>query len=281
MKRIPLWLKRLITSIAALLLFIYLSVILIPSSEIQSLASRAVTPYGLTISAESFGKAFPLGFHAGGVTLSGQSGRILQLDSLSVKLRLLPLLTGRLLISFDAGIKSGKILGEAEITRKGLLTLNCNKIRLEDIPFFPSVAGTEAKGELMVKGEIRGKGSTAKGELKIEASGLDLRGVKISGTALPDASYKTLQGMLKISGGRTTLESVTLQGDSLYVRLSGNLPAGSPPAATPLNLMLELMPKPEFLESQKFIFLLLTKYMVTPGHYQLPIRGTLASPALQ
>jgi type II secretion system protein N len=115
----------------------------------------------------------------------------------------------------------------------------------------------------------------------MEAKELDLRGVKISGTQLPDASYRTMQGMLRIAGGRTNLESVTLQGDGLYVRLSGDLPTGVSPAATPLNLKLELMPKPEFLESQKFIFLLLAKYTVTPGHYQLPIRGTLASPSLQ
>jgi hypothetical protein len=41
------------------------------------------------------------------------------------------------------------------------------------------------------------------------------------------------------------------------------------------------MPKPGFLESQKFVFLLLTKYLTTPGHYQIPVRGTLAKPVIQ
>jgi hypothetical protein len=41
------------------------------------------------------------------------------------------------------------------------------------------------------------------------------------------------------------------------------------------------MPKPEFLEGQKFVFLLLTKYLTTPGHYQIPVRGTLAKPVIQ
>jgi hypothetical protein len=41
-----------------------------------------------------------------------------------------------------------------------------------------------------------------------------------------------------------------------------------------------MMPKPAFLERQKFVFLLLTKYQSSPGAYSVPIHGTLAHPAL-
>jgi type II secretion system protein N len=281
MTRIPLWLKRVSASSAALLLFLYLTLILVPSAELQRLAARVIEPYGLTLTSTSFGKTFPLGIRANGLILSTQTGAVLSFDRITLKLKLLPLLIGKVILSCDAEIGKGIVEGEAEITGKGQLKLLCSKVRLDDIPFFSTVAGTQAKGELRIKGELQGKGSASKGYLQIEAKELDLRGVKISGTQLPDASYRTMQGMLRIAGGRTNLESVTLQGDGLYVRLSGDLPAGVSPAATPLNLKLELMPKPEFLESQKFIFLLLAKYTVTPGHYQLPIRGTLASPMLQ
>lgn len=281
MSRILLWFKRLGATAAAILLFLYLTVMLIPSSELQNLISRAVVPYGLTLSTTSFGKALPLGIRAKGATFSSQTGKILTFDRITLKLQILPLLAGRALITCDAVIGAGTLAAEAEITRKGTLILSGNRIRLEDIPFFSTVAEAQAKGELRIKGELKGKGATSRGEFQIEARELDLRGIRISGTPLPDASYRTMQGMLKIAGGRTSMESVTLQGDGLYVRLSGDLPAGGSPAATPLNLKLELMPKPEFLENQKFIFLLLTKYMDTPGHYQLPIRGTLASPSLQ
>lgn len=40
------------------------------------------------------------------------------------------------------------------------------------------------------------------------------------------------------------------------------------------------MPRPEFLEKQKYIFLLLLKYQTSPGHYQLPVRGTLGKPSV-
>jgi len=35
------------------------------------------------------------------------------------------------------------------------------------------------------------------------------------------------------------------------------------------------------MEKQKFVFLLLSKYLTSPGAYQIPIRGTLAKPAIQ
>jgi hypothetical protein len=41
-----------------------------------------------------------------------------------------------------------------------------------------------------------------------------------------------------------------------------------------------MMPKPAFLERQKFIFLLLMRYQSSPGAYSIPIRGTLAHPAI-
>jgi len=35
------------------------------------------------------------------------------------------------------------------------------------------------------------------------------------------------------------------------------------------------------MEKQKYVFLLLAKYLISPGAYQIPIRGTLAKPAFQ
>jgi hypothetical protein len=51
-------------------------------------------------------------------------------------------------------------------------------------------------------------------------------------------------------------------------------------ATAPLNLVLEIMPKPEFLESQKLVFMLLARFMVSPGVYLVPIRGTLLKPEI-
>ena len=261
--------------------FLILTFLLVPSSELQRLAARGLASQGLTLTAADFGKAFPIGISARKLTLAGEKGTLISFDRLSVRLRLLPLLAGRVVIAGKGNIGAGTLHGELELTRTGGVEIDGQGIRLEDIPFFSTVADTRAKGNLWLRGSVRGTGGKAKGNLQLEVKDLDLRGVKISGIPLPDAGYKKLQGMLRIAGGRLTLDSVTLDGEELYVRLSGNLPVGVAPAAAPLNLTVEMMPKPEFMEHQKFVFLLLTKYLTTPGHYQLPIRGTLAKPELQ
>ena len=85
---------------------------------------------------------------------------------------------------------------------------------------------------------------------------------------------------VRAGGGKLNLESFTLEGDGLYVRLKGDLPLAATIAAAPLNLTLELMPTAEFLDRQKYVFLLLVKYQKSPGHYEVPIRGTLGKPAI-
>ena len=64
------------------------------------------------------------------------------------------------------------------------------------------------------------------------------------------------------------------------MRISGDLPSGANAAVTPLNLGLQIMPKPEFMEKQKLVFMLLTKFMTSPGVYNVPIRGTLLKPEI-
>ncbi len=281
MKGLPAWLRWIFAVTGGIFLFLYTTVLFVPTIEIQRLAARAIAPQGLTVSSTALGKAFPLGISGRGVTLANQNGALLKLDSLTLKLRLLPLFAGRVVLTCDAGIGSGTVKGEMELTRNGRVELLVKGLRLEEIPFFVTITGVQAKGELRINGTVQNLRAAATGSLRMEVNALDLSGVTISGTPLPDASYRMMQGMLRIAGGRMTLESMTLQGEGLFVRLKGDLPAVSTATAAPLNLTLEMMPKPEFMERQKFVFLLLAKYLTTPGHYQLPIRGTLANPQLQ
>jgi len=280
MKPLPRWLITTLVACGGGLVFLTATLLFIPASEVQHLAVRACARQGLTLTTLDFGKAFPLGLHARGLAIADERGTLVKLDRATVRLRLLPLLAGRIVVAGDAAIGAGSLKGELELTRSGRLELAGQGIRLEDIPFFATVADARAKGELWLRGNIRGKGAKASGTLQLEVRDVDLRGVKISGTPLPDAAYKTIQGALRINAGRLTMESVTLAGEGLYARLKGDIPLVAAPAGS-LNLTLELMPRPEFMEQQKFIFLLLAKYLTTPGHYQIPIRGTLSRPVLQ
>jgi len=260
------------------ILFILLTALFVPADVLLNAANRSLAQYGLKIGAVSFSKSLPLGIKGTGITLSSESGELLKVGKGRLSLDLLPLLTGELSLSIDAEIGSGTFVSSISLLRAPAIHMAVKNVRLEDVPFFQTVAGMKAGGILSAKVETSGVVSKAKGYIQLEVQGAELSGVKIGEIPLPDASYRTVQGMIRISGGKGTIESFTLQGDDLYVRLKGGLPFADPLPATPLDLSLEIMPKPALLEKQKLVFLLLLKYQDAPGHYLLPVKGTLGKP---
>ncbi|ABB33586.1 hypothetical protein GeomeDRAFT_1220 [Geobacter metallireducens RCH3] len=266
--------------VAGILMTVAFTVILIPSRELEGIVSRLLAREGYTFHADRFGKAFPLGISAKGVTIATDEGPVLRFDRVAARLALLPLLTGKAVVTMDATVGPGRVSGSYRPSNGGKGTLEARDVRLEDIPFFKTVAGAEVKGLLTVDASFTGAGPRTAGQLRLEVKGADIRGVAIGGTPLPDAAYDTVRGMVRVASGRATLDSFTLQGADLYIRLKGDSPLATPLGASPLNLTLELMPQPAFLDRQKLVFVLLSKYLVTPGHYQLPVRGALAKPLL-
>ncbi|RII28771.1 MAG: type II secretion system protein GspN [Geobacter sp.] len=272
------WLYLTVGIPSALVIFLFLTLFFIPSRALQGVIVRGLANEGYIFHASNFGKAFPFGLTAKAVEIGDDRGPLFRADTATVRLQILPLFLGDVKVTAQARVGSGKLEGIWSHRQGG--ELHASGIRLEDIPFFPTVTGASAKGILQIDARLRGRQKTARGEVKLDVKGAELAGIKIGGTPLPDANYRQIQGMLKITGGKATLESFSLEGDGLYVRLKGDLPITAPLANAPLNLTLELMPKPEFLEQQKFVFLLLTKHLTSPGHYEIPIRGILSRPAL-
>ena len=263
--------------IGALLLFVTLTIVFIPAEELKAVITKELERQGYSMRASHFSKALPLGLKARDLEISDARGRLVKLDTVSARISLPALCIGRVVVHYHAEIGKGTIEGDVSPQQNGRFSLSMDGVQLEDIPFFQTVAEARVKGALNARATMQG----SKGELRLWVKGAVLGGVKISGMPLPDAAYDTIQGLCRVSNGRVNLESFTLQGKGLYVRLKGEIPVAASLGSAPLNLTLELMPKPEFLESQKFVFLLLTKYLTTPGHYQIPVRGTLAKPAIQ
>ena len=266
---------------ASFLLFLIFIIIFTPAGVVRGLLDRALDSAGYTFRAGEFGKALPLGIKARKVEIADNRGVLFKADEAVVRLRLLPLLTGKLSFSYRAGIGGGEVVGVFSLRKGGETDFRISHLRLEDIPFFSTATGTRARGDLQAEGSFRGSGKNAGGEAQLEIKGAELAGVKIGEMPLPDATYDLVRGALKVNSGRAVLESATLQGVGLYVRLKGDFPITEPIGAAPLNLSLELMPKPEFMERQKFVFLLLAKYLISPGNYRIPVNGTLAHPAIQ
>lgn len=258
-------------------LFPLLIILFIPVGLLQETIQRVMADQGYSITADRFGKAFPLGLTAQKVTIADTRGPLLRFDSFSLRPAFFPLLTGRAALSARAVIGTGTINVLWESGSRGGISADLDRISLEQIPFFVTATGAAVQGTL--RGEVRLSGPPLRmnGTVKLEARNASCSDLKIGEMPLPAVRNETLKGMIRVKDGRGRVESLTLDGGGVYARLHGDIPLA---ASAPLDLTLELMPTAETLEKQKFIFLLLVKYLVSPGYYRLPVQGTPARPQL-
>lgn len=269
-------LRNFLYFLAALFLFIAFSYLFFPVSRLNALMDSKLAEQGLLLSPGAR-KTFIPGLVWDKPLLASHNGSIFAPDVVNVHPDWLSLFTGTVAVSTNIVVNKGEIQLRYAMTGATLFETSINNLNLSDIEFFKSALNSDAGGMLWSEGKISRSKAGANGFVKLEIKNLSLRGVKLGAFPLPDVSGLTAQGMLAIAGGKGKLESFTLQGDGIYMRLSGDLPVS---ATSPLAMKLEIMPKPEFLEKQKLVFMLLAKFAVTPGVYQIPIKGNLLKPEI-
>jgi type II secretion system protein N len=264
---------------AGLFLLPALTYLFFPIGRVNTVISRQLESQGLTMTPTARKTLIP-GLAWNDLLLSSAQGPLIACDLLKVRLMLTPLLAGRVKLKASAAIQNGRLDLEYGLTGKELLRLGGDGINLADMPFFKTVLAAKAAGTLWVEGAVVAGPKGPNGEVKLEVRQLEFSGVKLGGFSLPDASNLRTRGMVRVTDGNFRLESFTLQGEGIYMRISGDIPGGANAVNAPLNLVLEIMPNPEFLEKQKLVFMLLAKFMVSPGNYRLPIQGTLLKPVI-
>jgi type II secretion system protein N len=266
-------------AVAVLVLFLLFAYLLFPTARIDAVLAQILSQQGLTL-APAVHKTLLPGLAWDNALLSSEQGPLLSCERLRVRMLLLPLFAGRAVVSGGATIGKGQLDIEYALNGKTALDLEADGISLADIPFFKSVLGAKAAGNFWSKGTLQRGPKGLSGDLKLEVKQLEFSGVKLGAFPLPDVANLKTQGMVRVSNGKARLESFTLEGDGIYMRLSGDIPSEANAAVTPLNMSLAIMPKPEFLEKQKLVFMLLAKFMTSPGVYTVPIRGTLLKPEI-
>ena len=264
-------------SAAVVALFLLFSYLLFPSAKIDSAVAQVLSRQGLTLTPPVH-KTFLPGLAWDNLLLSSEQGPLLSCRRLQIRALLLPLFTGHAVISGEATIGAGHLGIRYALNGKAALDIAAEGIALADIPFFKSVLGAKTAGNLWSQGKLQRGATGLSGDLKLEIQQLEFSGVKLGAFPLPDVTNLKTQGMVKVTDNKARLESFTLEGDGVYMRLSGDIPTGADAAVTHLNMSLQIMPKPDFLEKQKLVFMLLAKFMTAPGIYTVPIRGTLLKP---
>lgn len=265
--------------LVALLLFVVCLYSFFPSGSIDTLIAGKLAPQGLKLSPAVHKTVLP-GLAWDNAVLASAQGELLQCRKLQARPLLLLLLLGRAAFSVAATIGSGHLGLEYALNGTDALELSADGLTLADIPFFKTILGARAGGLIWSRGALKRGPKGLSGDFKLEITRLEFSGVTLGAFPLPDVSGLKAQGLVRVTHGVPRLESFTLAGEGVYMRLSGDLPSGANAAVKPLALTLEIMPKPEFLEKQKLVFLLLARFMASPGVYRLPIRGTLLKPEI-
>ena len=266
-------------SASVLVLFLLFSYILYPTDRIDTLLAQILSRQGLTL-APAVHKTLLPGLAWDKMVLASEQGPLLSCERLQVRVLLLPLFIGRAVVAGEATIGKGHLDVKYALTGQAAFDLAVDGISLADIPLFKSVLGARVAGNLWSLGVLQRGAKGLNGDLKLEVKQLEFSGVKLGAFPLPDVTNVKTQGMVRFSDGKAHLESFTFEGDGIYMRLSGDLPTGAEAAVAPLNMRMEIMPKPEFLEKQKLVFMLLAKFMTSPGVYTVPIKGTLLKPQI-
>ncbi len=265
--------------VGVLLLFLLFSYLLFPTERIDGIIGQTLSRQGLTL-APAVRKTLLPGLAWDKLLVSSEQGPLFASDRLQIRFLFLPLLTGRAVIETSATIGAGELDIRTGLTGKTALDLSADGVPLAGVPFFKSVMGAKMAGTLWSRGKLLRSAKGINGDVKLEIKQLEFSGIKLGDFPLPDATNMKAQGMVRLTNGRARVESFTLESDGLYMRLSGDIPVDGI-AETQLNMMLEIMPKAELLDKQKLVFLMLAKFMVSPGVYNVPVRGTLLKPVIR
>lgn len=265
--------------LGGVLLLILLTYWFIPTGRINAVIDRALENRGLSLAPGAHKKALP-GLEWDNPMLSSRRGALVGCDRASLRLRLAPLLLGRVKLGLTAAVRNGRVEMEYSPNGQEVLSVDASGVNLADIPLFKTALSGNVAGELRVTGLLRRGQEGVAGEFRLEVKQLGFSGVKLGTLLLPDVSDLHCRGMIRIADNRRRLESFSIQGSDVYVRLSGEIPSGSDAMDTPLDLTAEVMPKPVFWERHRTVFLLLSRFMVSPGNYRIPIRGTLLKPEI-
>jgi len=198
------------------------------------------------------------------ITMDGQE--IIEIKDLNSRLNPLSLFNKKLYFTINGKTgRGGTVSGYLSIPTTGQKDqtgiLRIKGMELDSIPFLKS-KGLEGEGHLSAVIRLN------EGNAYIE---FDIPDLEIVNTEIPALSFMEtfheVQGAININDGRIEIRSLGLEGEKGYARLRGYINRGG------MDLTLELMPYPDKLTEMETM--LIGRYEVSPGYYEIPIRGRI------
>lgn len=212
-----------------------------------------------------------------GQTSLGSS--MLEVDSINLKVGLLPATKGKILVKYKADIYSGKIQGFYSGTpQKGTLKLNAKGLKIEDITSIKQILKLDVSGKLdadinfstsSLVNETKGKISLIIHEGKAKSVNL-----KVITT---DFTFSEIQGELTLGEGIFSIDKFILVGEPSNIELNGRIMLNANDLKmSVLDISLFFTPSEEFEKNAPFSLLEKT----AEGKYKAKLTGTLYQPVL-
>lgn len=254
--------------LASFALFVLLIIgtwlIVIPEGTILTIVGNSLSNSSLQVECDGFRKSLFFGFSAERISVKKDGQLIIAIDGFSGQLNPFSLIKLKLPLTFSGSISGGRLQGAAELLSKsGEISMSIIDADIAAVPFF-ELAGMKGSGRLSGKMFLKNN----QGDIRFDLKDMQVASGTFGSVSVPLNYFRSAQGAMDIRGGRTKVDSFTMEGPGIYARISGYI------ADSKLALTLEIMPEKAFVEKNP-VLMLLEKYKVSPGRYSVPLTNRL------
>ena len=272
----------------AVLLFLITFFFAFPTSLIESwLETELNKKTGLVFSIEGFQKKFPLSFEMKKVKAiyAGDENPLFYINNIHGRLFPSSLLSGNIRINVYGDVGDGNI-SEDIIIKFGGIALNtiAENIGLKDIPYLNSVGFhsgvVNGHGQATISNGISqgiSQGKCIAGFIKADGEDIDISRLRIQGLIMPFEVIEKMGVTAKMEECKLKLNGLWLEGKEFSARLQGIVNVSSPFKNSPIDLLLEITPKPQLIKNDTILFLI-KDYRKSINFYSIPIKGTIGNP---
>lgn len=272
----------------AVLLFLITFFFVFPNSLIESwLESELNERTGLVFSIEGFQKVFPLGFEMKKVKViyAGDENPIFYINNMRVRFLPYSLFLGNIRINVYGDVGDGHI-SEDVIIKIGGITLNtaAENVGLKDIPYLNSIGFysgvVNGHGQATISNGISqgiSQGKCIGGFIKADGKDIDISRLRIQGLIMPFEVIENMGVTAKMEECKLKLNGLWLEGKEFSARLQGIINVSSPFKSSPIDLTLEITPKPQLIKNDTLLFLI-KNYRKSINFYSIPLKGTIGNP---
>lgn len=257
----------------------YTLFLLLPPDMAVLWAAKEVRKEGVDAKVIGAARAFPLGYRAERVLMTGPQGAgpVVLTDASAV---LVPgeLFGGRLAFAVEGRLGGGRVFGKVSLAPSAaFVDLKAEGVSPESI-LASSGAMFSIPGTFEGSAKVRiPRGGCPEGAIRADGASTDGE-VKFSGFALPVGRVTDSGLEVELSGCKALVKGAWIEGGMLSARVTGTVTLASPPEASPLELLVEVIPGPGARGEPALV--LLSPYRKSASYYSFSVRGTPARPVV-